>query len=421
VWLKDAQLSDNEVVTAFRLMGGTVSFQLLAGLYSSALIGLSRLGTMSILTVLGAIVKNVGALIILQVFAPSAQNFFSWLLISMLVQAALMRAAVYHSLPAARSDARFNPAILAKVYHFAFGMGAIAILSTAIQNVDKIVLVKVVPLSVFALYSLSNTFSSILTLLATAVYMLAIPRITAMIGNGLRTDLDQYFARISDILCLLVCPTGAVLIVLAEECLVIATGDRMLAGQAEWLLRLISLAALVNAFAWLPYALVIGEGTTRPVLKLLLIGACIITPAVILASLWAGALGSAVMIIIFQTFNLVGHVWIAASRGLLRQLRSWVLHNVFGVNIFSLLTTYWINSTLTVADDRLHVVVEVFYCYIASFAVVSCYLVALRCQLALPAMWNLIIRVRCIGRSAGPCAPPRLAGAAAPAPRHRGS
>ena len=393
VWINSKELSDEEVTLALRLMGATVALQLPLALYSGTLIGLGRLSLLSSLVAVRVTVRDVGVLLAFAIFPRTSTTFFFWKMVSEAALVFLMRSATYRSLPIADTRVRFNIYVLARIRGFAAEMTVVSLLLLLLQNVDKMVLVRATSLTEFGIYSLSITFSAVMGVLASATYTSIIAPVTAVMRVVHVTARKRLFTRISDLLCLLVCPIGPIMVVMAGFCLFIITGDSVLADKARWIFALVSLTALINAFTYLPYALLVGAGMAREVIKVYLFGAGFLVPGLIVASLWAGTIGAASMMLAFQIFNLGGLSWAAVNCNLLTRPRRWVAHNILGLNGVVFLLA-WLGRDLAETSGRLHGILNILACYLASLVAVSCYLLVLRRRLVLPAIKDLRRRLR---------------------------
>jgi O-antigen/teichoic acid export membrane protein len=352
-------------------------------LYSGALIGLRRVGLLSSVNAANATIKNVGALLAVLVVSATPETFFAWQAAAAVAAAFVARWSAYHSLALASVKPHFELPILRRSLLFAADMSGVSIGSIVTHNIDKIALAKVLPLAAFGIYSLAVTLSSVLLLFTSAVYMSTIARITAAIESRSVVALRSLFAEASDMVCLLVCPAGAVMMVMADRCMQIATGDPNIGVQNAWVFGLASFSAVLNALAWPPYSLLVGAGCTRGIFKAYLYGALTIAPMVVLASVRFGAIGAAVMMVVYQALNLVCMVWISRARGLMVDVPGWVLHNVYAFNAVAFLPACAVREALAalpggVVDVRIATPLALAVCYLASLGCSGLYMLSRR-------------------------------------------
>lgn len=145
-WLNPEHLSRKSLTEALWVMGLVVGLRWPVALYMGGLNGLQRQVLVNILMALFATLQGLGALAILWFFEPTVRAFFMWQAVIAFFQMIVFKMAMQHGLRSDRSGT-FRSEILIGIWRFAAGMSGITLLSTILTQMDKILLSKLLSLS----------------------------------------------------------------------------------------------------------------------------------------------------------------------------------------------------------------------------------------------------------------------------------
>src|SRR5262249_275800 len=139
-WVRNVTVSRGTVQGALALLGAGFALQWPSGFYLGGLLGRHRLVLMNVLRAGAALVRFGGAAIVVRWVSPTLMAFILWQIVASAVQTAASRHAIWHGLPAGDVRPRFRWALVGRVWRFAAGVSAIAIVTLVITQLDKVVL-----------------------------------------------------------------------------------------------------------------------------------------------------------------------------------------------------------------------------------------------------------------------------------------
>ena len=292
-WLQDGSLPDQTLVSAVGCMGLLAGAQWPLSLYQGALLGLERQALLNSIRAGMATAMAAAGVAVLAAIEPSVTLFF-WSQIGVtLVHVAIMRAAVWRSLPAPATPARVRPALFIGVSRFALGISGITLCSLVLTQADKIVLSRLLSLEQFGYYSLASVASSALAAMNAPVFNAVFPRLTVLVAQGRASTLRPLFRLASQGVAVVTVPVALVMAMFSQELVTVWTGNAEAARQVAPILAILALGTALNILMNLPYALQLAHGWTQLALALNLTFAVAIVPALLFAVELHAALGAA--------------------------------------------------------------------------------------------------------------------------------
>ena len=262
-WVKAETLTPAEISRAVGLMGLTLAAQWPSGLYQNGLIGLQRQVTANIVNLAGSIIRGVGAVVVLKVFAPTVTGFFLWQAISAVLTTLLVRAFLYAALPPAEGKTRFRLDVLRGQIPFAAGLTGTAVLAILMTQLDKIVLSKMATLAEFGYYTMAATLANSVYQLAGPVSAAAFPRFTELLTAGDLEALRRSYHRVSQFASLLILAPALTLACLPEAAALAWTGNPVLARTIAPLVMFLATGTGLHALVYLPAQLQLAKGLSR--------------------------------------------------------------------------------------------------------------------------------------------------------------
>jgi len=147
-WLQAEALPVEVVTQAFTVMGVVTALRFTETIYRSSIIGLQRQVLYSTVNSTMATMRGLGAIAILAWVSLTIQAFFLWQAFISIATLTILAAITYATLPRTERGGRFSLEALRGVWRFAGGMIGIAFLALLLTQVDKILLSKLLSLSV---------------------------------------------------------------------------------------------------------------------------------------------------------------------------------------------------------------------------------------------------------------------------------
>lgn len=296
-WINSQGLSDRTVKEVVRLMGVVVTLSFPFALYTGGLMGLQRQVTVNIIYVIIGVLRAGGAAAVLWLVSPTVRAFFIWQAGVAAVETAVTMACLWHVMPGKFLEARLRISILRRVRRFAAGMTGIGISNVLISQIDKILLVKLLPLKTYGYYTIAVTIAAGLqSLLVYPVSNAVFPRLSQLVKRGQVEALADFYHRGCQLVMLLVIPIGVTVVLFAFDILFIWSKNMPLALNAHIVLSVIMAGYVINSSIIMPYLLQLAEGWTGLTLRYNIIAALVLIPALILGVHYCGVVGGSIVV-----------------------------------------------------------------------------------------------------------------------------
>lgn len=326
-WLKSKQLSPQTVLHSVMLIGLVVACRWPIGLYQGALIGAQRLALSSTITMAMVTIGNLGAVVILAVYSPTIEAFFIWQACVGIAYALFMRFAAWQVIGNIKQK-KFDFRKLKSVWHFTFGMSAIALMGAVFTQMDKVLLSNFLGLEEFAHYMLATLLVNGLYLLIMPIYNILYPRLSAIVASGNTVDLGAQYRMYTRVLTVVLFPPAIMLAVFSKELIELWTGNSNIAIAVAPIVTILTIGSTLNGVMTIPHALQLAFGMTR--LPIIINGVLMVVmlPLIAYLSLRYEALGGAISWAILNLLYLLlgtrlTHVYLLVGLGM-----KWLVHDV---------------------------------------------------------------------------------------------
>jgi O-antigen/teichoic acid export membrane protein len=303
-WIHSERIPPETVQQSIIMMGAVAALEWPAALYSGGLTGLQRqvllngarggLGTL----------QAVGSVGMLWLVSPTIIAYFAWQATVMLIQAVVLARCLWGTLAQAEKPASFNRALLKQNSGFAAGMTGIALLSTLLTHLDKVVLSKYLSLDAFGCYSLAFSLAGATGLLVQPVFAAVLPRLSQVVLTGDERAVAALYHQSSRVLSVLVLPVATIAAFFSSEALLVWTGDATITEHTSLLLSILTVGSLFNGLAAMPFMLQLAYGWTRLSVVKNVIAVSLSVPLLLWLVQHHGAVGAA-------------YVWVAVNAGYL--------------------------------------------------------------------------------------------------------
>ena len=292
-WLNVDSLRADDIARALAIMAATLALRFCEGIYRGSLLGLQRQVLYNALNAGLATVRHGGAAVVLAWISPRIDAFFAWQAAVSLLAMAVMRFAVFRSLPEGTSRPRFVTGSLLKVWRFARGMIGIALLSLVLTQVDKLLLSSLLPLKDFGYYALAAAITAVLYMIVTPVTQAVYPRMVHLTRLQDEADLGSAYHGAAQLVSALAAPAAFVIAFFAEGLVFAWSGDAAVARSTAPILTPLVLGTFLNCLMWMPYHCQLAHGWTGLTLIVNTVAVFILIPTIILLVPRYGAAGAA--------------------------------------------------------------------------------------------------------------------------------
>jgi O-antigen/teichoic acid export membrane protein len=338
-WLTRSSLQPSTVSHALFLMSIVAGSRVAEGIYRGALLGLERQLALNAAMIVLATVRSGGAAAALVVFSPTLQTFFIWHALSSALGLATLAWMTHLALPRPPRRATFSKTALSEIRQFSAGLLGTALLGLVLTQGDKVLLAKLLPLELFAYYTIATTISNSLYQLIAPVAQSYFPRFTEMATSGALQTLATSYHQAAQVLSVAIAPASMLLAVFGDRVLLLWTRDPDLAAQAGPVLSLLVLGTLVHGVLHIPYMLQLACGWSSLAVRVNL-GACLLMfPALFWLVPKIGGIGAAVIWLTTNLLSMVVTIQLMHRNVLPNEKSAWYLRDVMTVVVAAAVVT----------------------------------------------------------------------------------
>lgn len=327
-WIKSQQLTTETVTQALAMMGIAVAFQWPRTLYASGLMGVQRQAAYNLLSSITVTVSSIGGVLVIWLVSPTIQALVAWSIAISLTDTLLTGWLLRRSLPEAPARPAFSARLLKDIWRFAAGMTGISVMSVILTQVDKMILVKVLPLDAFGYYNLASRVAAGLYFLINPISAAFFPRFSQLLLIGDRQELVRLYHRACQLMSAVVLPVTIVLTFFAADFLMLWTRNAAIVANSSMMLALLAIGTAINGLMNLPVTLQLASGGTRLVFYTHTVAVILMGPFIYLMSSRYGGLGAAWVWLVLNCGYVAFFLPIIHRRLLPGQLRVWFLMDV---------------------------------------------------------------------------------------------
>lgn len=327
-YLNPQNLSLSTLSDCFMIMSVAAALQFPIGLYSGGLFGLQRQVLFSVVNLVFGLFRNLGVIAFLHFVSATPQGFFTWQAISSGLHAITLAACLWSALPRSTGPARFQIRLLKEIWRFTTGLGVISVASVLLTQIDKIVLVRLLPLETFGYYAVAGVVSGGLHRLIQPIFQAYLPRLAQIVGKVDKDLLARTYHQGCQLIAVMVLPLSVVCVFFSWEIMYLWQRDSTVADNSHVLLALLTAGGALNSLLFIPYALQLAHGWTKLNLYALTFAVFLSVPMIVLLATRYGAVGAAVVWIIFNASFILLIIPIMHRRLLPNEKWNWYVNDV---------------------------------------------------------------------------------------------
>jgi O-antigen/teichoic acid export membrane protein len=231
------------------------------------------------------------------------------------------------SLPKGTEPVRFQKSLFGDIWKMASGMGGIWFITLLLWQIDKVVLVKILPLETFGYYAIANLVATGVYRLILPIFQAYLPKLTQLAEKDNET-LTRVYHQGSQVMALAILPISTMLIFFPREIIFLWQQNAETAAHTSFLVTLLTIGYALSSLIYLPYALQLAFGWTRLYFYVLLITLILSIPAIVLMSLYFDVTGAAIVIIAIYLLPLLVLIPLMHRRILPDQMWKWLWEDV---------------------------------------------------------------------------------------------
>lgn len=327
-WLKADTLASDTVQKAIFKMGLAIAFQCPASYYTGCFMGLQRQVLYNGLNAVIWTIRGAGAALVVSVSANPVLDFFNWQLLASILNVTVLAIMLWRTLPRSAEPARFQKRLLNSVWRFAAGVSGISVTVLLFNQLDKVILSKLLSLTMFGYYSLAWQIIGALFILYFPLYAVFFPVFTQHVARGDMEGLKREYHRGCQLMSVVILPVVLLIALFAKDLLLIWTGSVATANNTHVLVSILILGATFSALLYLPFSVQQAYGYTKYGVFAYLGALVVFIPLVIFATSRHGAIGGAVVWTSLNAILLLITVHFTHKRFLPDENRRWYVEDV---------------------------------------------------------------------------------------------
>ncbi len=322
-WLNSQGLSVSVVTQAVMLMGLLIAFQWPTSLYSGGLMGLQRQVLLNVVIATMATLKGVGAVLVLALFQPTIQAFFTWQILTTAALTFLLAICLWQALPAKHETGVFRKKLLLSNWRFAAGMMGIGIMVAILTQLDKVILSRQLTLEMFGYYSIASLVGVGLNFLVNPIFSALFPRFTQLVAEGKQEDLAELYHRGCQFASVVILPFSIIIILFSPELLSLWLRNSVMVENIYMLVSLLAIGTTLNSIVALPYTLQLAHGWTKPTFYMNLFSLMLLAPMMTIMVHFWGGIGAPIAWIILNSGYVLIYVPFMHTRLLKTEMMRW--------------------------------------------------------------------------------------------------
>lgn len=327
-WVNPQSISVTTLQNTFRLIGLAIALQFPSSFYQGGLMGLQQQVLVNAILVVMATLRGVGAVLVLWLISPTIEAFFVWQIVVNGVQACVNMFVLWRSLPASDSRPRFRVRLLRDVWRFSAYVSGNAIVGVLLSQLDKVILIKMLPLENFGYYTLAWSMAAALWAIIVPINNALFPQFVQLFEKNDEAPLAGLFHRASQVMTVALIPTAVVFVLFSKEILLAWTGSQAVAEQTYVLASLLVIGVSLNGISSVPANVAYAFGWPQLVMYVNLGQAIILLPAIVILVPSYGAVGAAVIWVVLNSTYLFVMLPMMFRRYLRTEGRNWYLKDV---------------------------------------------------------------------------------------------
>jgi O-antigen/teichoic acid export membrane protein len=294
-WFKVERLPTEVVARALAIMALVVALRFCEGIYRGSLFGLQRQVRYNCAHAMLTTLRYGGAVAVLAWVSPTVAAFFIWQAAISLLTIAVFAVSVHQALPKAPLPAQFSGDALAGIWAFASGMMGIVFLGFLLTQVDKVLLSRLLPLELFAYYTLAATVAGTLYMVLVPISQAIYPHMVELSMRKDQAELVAVYHQGAQVVTVLAAPAAVLLSCFGGGVVFMWSGNRHLAENTAPILSVLVLGTFLHVLMHMPYRLQLAHGWTSLAIKTNVIAVFVFVPAVFWVVPRYGGVGAAWM------------------------------------------------------------------------------------------------------------------------------
>ena len=293
-WLnKASELGGGVTVDSIRLMACALVPQIAMSIYFGGLMGLQRQVRANVITVLFGLIRS--GLVILPLFLiRDVRVFFAWQAVTSWIFLFVMRSALRTALGATpQASGTYSWPLVKPMLGYAGGMFVMALIAGLNNQVDRLVVSKLLPLADFTFYSLAAMLAQIPTIATIPIAMAVSPKLIALCKQPQPGMLRASYESFSFGIATFGSAAAFGLFFFGSDIVGLWLRGQVVPSYMSPVIQILAIGSLFLSLQLMPYYLSLANGHTRTNVQLGLVALVVTIPAQLWLTARFGAVGAA--------------------------------------------------------------------------------------------------------------------------------
>jgi O-antigen/teichoic acid export membrane protein len=293
LWIRPERLPIASVTHAIMMMGIVMIVQWPLSIYSSGLLGLQRQISLNKVNAVMATLRGAGAIAALRFIAPTVEVFFAWQVLVTAAHTACVAGMLWRAIGWPHAG-RFDRTALTSIWRFAAGLGGITLVTTLLQQTDKLVVSKVLPLSALGYYAIAATVALSLYRITMPLVATLFPRFSQLAAAGDERTLTSLYHRSCEGLSVAMLPAAVFIAFFSRDVLFLWTHDPVTSRETHVILSILVIGTAMSGLMVVPYLVQLAYGWTKLAFGFNLIAVLVLIPGALFLTHRYGAVGASI-------------------------------------------------------------------------------------------------------------------------------
>lgn len=327
-WIISESFSRDNIISTIKFMGIAFALQFPISLYQGGLLGLQKYMLLNLLLIFVSVIRNIGVLIFIIYYDSSINTFFKGQSFFSLLASVSFMISIWIVIPKNEIKPKFSKNIIKDNWRFALTVSASSIIGVVLSQLDKVILTKMLPIKLFAYYSIASTVASAVWMCIIPFNTAIFPKLVQLYENKSSIELKFFFHKSSQLLSLILLPICSILIIYSEQVLAIWIKDSEVVENSHHIVSLLVFGIMLNGLVSLPVNCATAFGWPSLVTYTNLIQAIFIVPLIILLVYFFQASGAAIAWVIMNSTYIIFTVPLFFKKYLMEEKFKWYLYDI---------------------------------------------------------------------------------------------
>jgi len=319
-YINSNELNERLVFYSVLLMGLLLLFRWPIVLYTNGLLGIQKQVIYNIIYVCVEIAKSFTSVIVLVYFTNSLEVFFY---LQILFRRVLTKGISYSS-----RFSKFDLNIIKHHKPFLSGVLVMTLIAVVLTQIDKILLVRYVPISTFGYYTLAFMIATSVSRVSTPIGQTYYPQFVNSIQQNNHKLFADLYHKSSQLVAIVIIPACLIMCFFAKELLFLWTSNIEMAEKTHMPLSILAIGTMATSLFGISNSAQLALGWTKLIILQNIISGIILIPLLIILIPKYGMIAAALFYAVSNLINLFIGVPLMFKKILRGEFNMWIIHDI---------------------------------------------------------------------------------------------